>query len=153
MKKIAIKYGFLMFAGFTLFFLLMHLLGHSRNFNLRIFNGVIHIGLITLAIKEYRKANPDNISNYLSGVALGMYASLIGVVGFTIFMAFYLIGDADFMHYIQNAVPIGEYLNPITASLYILVEGVAVGLIGSYLVTRLVDMNLAKDGTWGPYHK
>ena len=153
MKKIAIKYGLLMFAGFTAFFLIMHLLGQSQNYNLRIFNGVIHIGLITLAIREYRKTNPEGLSNYISGVAMGMYASLIGVLGFVIFMVLYLSGDTAFMAYIQASFPIGEYLNPITASLFILVEGVAVSLIGSYIVTRIVDMNMAGDEAWERYRR
>lgn len=81
MKKIAIKYGVLMLVGFIAFFLIMHVLGHSLNYNLRAFNGVIHIGLIALAIREYRKTHPESLSNYISGVAMGMYASLIGVLG------------------------------------------------------------------------
>lgn len=153
MKKIAIKYGALMFAGFTGFFLAMHLLGQSQNYNLRIFNGIIHIGLIALAIREYRKANPETLANYVSGVAMGMYASLIGVVGFVIFMVLYLIGDNEFLAYIQASVPIGEYITPITASLFILVEGVAVSLIGSYIVTRIIDMNMAGDEAWERYRR
>ena len=153
MKKIAIKYGLLMLAGFTAFFLIMHLLGHSQNYNLRIFNGIIHIGLIALAIREYRKAEPESLSNYLSGVAMGIYASLIGVVGFTIFMVLYLSADPVLMAAIQASIPIGEYFNPITASLFILVEGVAVSLIGSYIVTRIIDMNMAGDKAWERFRR
>lgn len=153
MRKIAIKYGLLMFAGFTFFFLIMHLLGQSQNYILRVFNGVIHLGLITFAIREYRKQNPDGISNHLSGVAMGIYTSVIGVVGFIIFMVLFLSGNTAFMASMKATLPLGEYLNPITASLYILVEGTAVSVIGSYILTRLVDMNLTEKGEWSPFQK
>ena len=109
--------------------------------------------MITLAIREYRKAHPEGLSNYLSGVAMGMYSSLIGVVGFVIFMVLYLSGDSELMAHIQANTPVGDYLNPITASLFILVEGVAVSLIGSYIVTRIVDMNMASDEAWERYRR
>ncbi len=153
MKKIAIKYGLFMLAGFTAFFLIMHLVGQSQNYNLRVFNGVIHIGLITMAIREYRKKHPETYSNYVSGVAMGIYASLIGVLGFTVFMVLYLSGDTEFMNYIKDSMPIGQYLNPITASLFILVEGVAVSLIGSYIVTRIIDMQGADKEAWENYRR
>ncbi|HMQ63354.1 MAG TPA: DUF4199 domain-containing protein [Flavilitoribacter sp.] len=143
MKKIAIKYGLWMFAGFVAFFLTMHLLGLSHRYFFRIFNGVFHIAAIYYAIREYRKQNEDSINNYVSGVAMGVYTSAVGVLGFTIFMLLYLAFDTGFMEHLRAAMPIGEYLNPITASLFILTEGIVVSLIGSYLVTRVIDMNLA----------
>ncbi len=153
MKKIAIKYGLFMLVGFIAFFLIMHVLGHSMNYNLRIFNGVIHIGLIALAIREYRQTHPESLSNYISGVAMGMYASVIGVLGFTIFMGFYLLGDEALLSHIQASIPIGDYITPFTASLFIVVEGIAVSLIGSYIVTRIIDMRMAKDEAWERYRR
>jgi uncharacterized membrane-anchored protein YitT (DUF2179 family) len=38
----------------------------------------------------------------------------------------------------------GDYITPITASVFILVEGLAISLIGSYVLTRVIDMNLAR---------
>ena len=143
MQKIALRYGLWMFAGFTVFFLLMHLFGLSQNYNLRIFNGVIHLSLIYLAIRDYRHTHEDSVNNYVSGVAMGMYASVIGVIGFTIFMLLYLIGDANFMQALRETNPLGEYLTPITASLFILMEGIAISLIGSYIITRVIDMRLS----------
>lgn len=34
------------------------------------------------------------------------------------------------------------------ASLFILVEGTAVSLIGACLATRIIEMNLAENGEW-----
>lgn len=144
MKKIALRYGLWMLVGFTAFFLIAHLMGFSEKYNLRILNGVIHISLIFMAIRDYRLQHKESVNNYVSGVAMGMYASLIGVLGFTIFMLLYFVANPDFLQALREVNPLGEYLTPITASLFILVEGVAISLIGSYIVTRMIDMNFSR---------
>lgn len=142
MRKIALKYGLWMLTGFIAFFLLMHLFGLSQNYNLRMLNGVIHLGIITMAIRDFRQLHKNTIDNYVSGVAMGMYASLVGVVGFTIFMILFLALSPGFMEVIKASMPMGDYLNPVTTSLFILVEGTAISLIGSYIITRVIDMNM-----------
>ena len=140
MKTIAVRYGLMMLAGFIIFFLFMHLLGLSTNFHLRVFNGVIHLGVIYLAIREFTSTSGTPRSNYLDEVAVGMYTSFFGVVGFTIFMTLFLSFNPYFLSEVQAAAPnIGEYLTPFTTSLYIFVEGIVVSLIGSYVIARVVD--------------
>ncbi len=139
MKRIAIWYGLIMFAGFALFFLLMDVVGLSDNYNLRIFNSLIHLGMIYLAVQSYRNLRPERVGNYISGVATGMYSSIIGVVGFSIFMLLYLTASPELMMQIKADFPIGKYLNPFTTTLFIFVEGIAVSLIGSYIITRVID--------------
>lgn len=145
MKQIAIKYGVWMFSGFTLFFLAMHFLGLSQNYDLRIFNAVIHMFLIYLAIKEFfgTKANTGDI-NYISGVSVGMVTSMVGVVMFTIFMTLFLTASPDFMAKIQKDFAFGEHLSPFSASVFIFVEGVATSLIGSYIITRIIESKWVK---------
>ena len=136
-----------MLAGFVGFFSLMNLLGVATNPGLRIFNGAIHLGMIYLAIRQYRNEFPETIDNYLSGVALGMYTSMIGVVGFVVFMMFYFIFNPGFLQAIglhTGIGQLGDYLTPLTASLFILAEGIAVSLIGSYIVMRVVNMQLVE---------
>lgn len=144
MRSIAFRYGLMMFAGFTVFFLLMHVMSLSQHYYLRAFNGIIHLSFIFLAIKAFQKESPPGTFNYLSGVAMGMFASVIGVVGFTIFMLLFLIGNPGFMLDLKESLPIGEYLNPVTASLMITMEGIAVSVISSYIITRVIDMSMAK---------
>ncbi len=151
MKKIALKYGLWMLAGFIGFFSLMNLFGLATNPGWRIFNGFIHLAVIYLAIRQYRREVPESIDNYLSGVAMGMYTSMIGVVGFVLFMVFFFIFNPEFLEAIQRNTEIGQlgdYLTPITASIFILAEGIAVSLIGSYIVMRVVNMQLLE--TEGP---
>ena len=69
-----------------------------------------------------------------------MLTSLVGVIPFTIFMAILLAYNPAFLANIQSQSPIGEYFTPVTASLFILVEGVAISLILSYLMVRLLEI-------------
>jgi len=144
MKKIALQYGLWMLAGFTVFFLIMHLLGLSHNYNLRILNGIIHLGVIYFAIKAFRSKYPDTVNNFLSGTAIGMFVSAVGVTGFTVFMILFLSFNPGFLQELRETIPMGDYLTPITSSLFIFMEGIVISLIGSYILTRVIDMNLAR---------
>ena len=139
------RYGFMMLGGFIAFFLLMHLLGLSTQFWLRIFNGVIHISCIYLAILAYQGIKESADYNYLAEVAMGMYTSLFGVVGFTLFMTLFMSFDHAFLKEVQAANPhISMYLTPFTASLFIFVEGITISLIGSYVIARMIEMGRVK---------
>jgi len=128
-----------MAAGFILYFLIMQSLGFGGNYYFRIFNAVIHLTLITWAIKAFKDEYPDKF-NYLSGVSAGILTSLIGVVPFALFMLIFLYITPDFMEGIRSeAENIGSYLTPFTASLIVLLEGIAVSVLASYVIMRIVD--------------
>lgn len=140
MKQIALRYGAWMFLGFTVFFLVMHLLQWSHNYYLRIFNGVIHAASLWLALRAWMNENPEQRhDDYPSGVALGLMTSLVAVIPFTIFMAIFLAYNPGFMASIQNQTPLGAYFTPVTASVFILMEGIAAGVIGSYIILRIQE--------------
>lgn len=144
MRKIAIRYGLWMFLGFTVFFFVMHFFGFSQRYDLRIFNGVIHLSLMYLAIREYRNSNEESVNNYVSGVAMGMYTSVIGVLPFTIVMFLYLVLNPDFMANVTDNADLQRFITPLTASLFIFTEGIAVSLIGSYIETRIIDASISR---------
>jgi len=143
MLKIAIKFGLILAFSLTLFFLIMHFLNLSQNYNLRLFNGVIHLSVIYFAMKAGLASGVISGENYVNSVFLGMLSGFIGVAIFAFFQMLFLNFDTVFMAQIKEATRIGEYLNPYTASLFILVEGVAVSLIGSYIVARVIEMNMS----------
>lgn len=145
MKKIALKFGTWMLFGFVAFFLIMHLLDLSQNYWLRVFNGVIHLSIIYAAVRSYRVSHPESLKNPVSGVALGMYTSLIGVVGFAIFMLLFMVYSPNFLDNLQSNFELGKYLNPITATIFLLAEGIAISLIGSYILTRIIDMRMLNE--------
>lgn len=140
MRKIAIQFGLWMFFGFTALFLVMDLIGLSDQTYLRSLNGIIHIGLIWGAIRKYRQWRPESTGNYLSGVAVGIWASAIGVIGFVLFLTLFFAFDPAFLESVQHTIILKKYLTPVTAPLFILAEGLAISLIGSYIVVRLVDI-------------
>ena len=145
MLKIAIKFGIILALGLVVFFLTMHFLDLSQNYNLRIFNGVIHLSVIYFAMRAGLASGVISGENYINSVFLGMLSSFIGVALFAFFQLLFLTFDTAFMNQIKESVSIGEYLNPYTASLLILVEGVAVSLIGSYLIARIIEMRMPKS--------
>jgi hypothetical protein len=146
MYTIAIKMGLGMLAGFICFFIPMTLLGLGDRSELRVFNGFIHIYFIYQAIKTYRQLYPQDKNNYILCAAQGIMASLIGIIGFTVFMILYLsFINPSLMDSIQAANPtLSAYLNPFSASLFILTEGVVVSLMGSYLITRILMYQTVK---------
>ncbi len=145
MRAISIKMGLLMLAGFVSFFLLMYFLGLGHRIELRVFNGVIHLYFLNRAIRAYYDLHPENIGNYMSGLAQGMGASVIGVVGFTLFMTIFLSFSPTLMDTIRQNSQMGAYLYPFTASLFILAEGLVISLIGSYILTRVMGLSPNKN--------
>ncbi len=140
MKRIGLKYGAMMLGSFIGFFLIMYGLGQADSINLRIFNGVFHFGFLYLAIREYRKTYPNSVHNYVSGAVTGLYVSVPAVTLFTIFMAIFMAANSSFMDAVNARIPYDRmYINPLTASMFIFVEGTAIGLIGSYILSRIVD--------------
>ena len=95
MRAISIKMGLWMLMGFVGFFLLAYLLGFGDRSELRVFNGVIHIYCLYLALQSYQALHPESVSNYMSGVALSLMTSVIGVIGFTLFMTIFLNLNPD----------------------------------------------------------
>lgn len=140
MKHIALRYGLWMFLGFTGFFLIMHLLNLSQNYYLRVFNGAIHVGFLWMALRAWYREQHGPSDDYTSGVVMGMVTSLAGVLPFTIFMVLFLAYNPSFLTNIQTQSPIGQYFTPVTASLFILVEGIAMSLILSYIMVRLLEI-------------
>lgn len=144
MRSISIKIGLWMLAGFISFFLLMFVMGLGHRSGLRVFNGIIHVYCLYRAIKAYYALHPENMGNYMMGVGQGMGVSIIGVGGFTVFMTIFLALNPALMNIIRTNSQMGAYLHPFTASLFILTEGLVVSLIGSYILTRVLEINAKK---------
>jgi hypothetical protein len=136
MRIISIKVGISMLFGFIATFGVVYILGFAQYTELRILNGFVHLSCLYIAIRAYYKVDPQNVRNYMLGVMQGMGASVIGVVGYAIFMAIFMKIDAPLMNTIKENSPIGIYLNPISITLFVLVEGLGISLIGSYILTR-----------------
>ena len=145
MHAISIKMGLWMLAGFISFFLLMYSVGLGHRIELHIVNSIIQVFCLYRAIKLYYTLHPENINNYLLGVAQGMWATLIGVGGFAVFMILFLSMNSGLMDSIRQNSSMGEYLNPFSANLFIMAEGLVISLIVSYIVTRIVGLTIKSD--------
>ncbi len=146
MKPIAYRYGLWMFLGLTGFFLLMHWLQLSGKVYISVFNGVIHLVLLWLALRAWTRVHQDGTSLITSGVAVGMFTSFIGVIPFAIFMALFFEFNPEVLAVIKLQTSLGEYLNPITACFFIVVEAIVMSLIGSYIILRILDAMRERAG-------
>lgn len=152
MKSIALKYGSYFFVGLVAIFMVSYFTGVAANYQLRLVNGLLHPIILYYGIKQLRIEQPNTHQNYVSGVAQGIYVGAVGTLLFSIFMIVFLSFDPALMAELQAAIGWGDFLTPIMAGVFVFMEGVAVSLIGSYLLTRYVDMRLEqKAGAGRPY--
>jgi hypothetical protein len=142
MRSISIQFGFLMLAGFIAIFYVIYMLGYAQHTELRVINAIVHLSCMYLAIKAYYKTDPANVENYMLGVAQGIEASIIGVIGYAVFIVVFMKIDPRLMNLIKQDSPMAIYLNPYTITLAILAEGLMVSLIGSYILTRIYGYTL-----------
>lgn len=131
-EKIAFKYGILMAASLTAFFLLMKLIGWAEILELRILNIFILAYFLWMALKDYLHKHQDNIT-YFKGFGLGILTGAFGALFFSLFIFIYIsLLDPDFLDYIKTHQAFGEYLNPYLISVTIFLEGTASGFLVSY---------------------
>lgn len=144
-NKIVFRYGAYLFAGLMAYYLLMQLFGLDTRYDFRILNAVIQAGILYGAIRAYAHAKPEDF-NYLSGTVIGVNTSVVGIIPFAIFQMFNLHFSPDLLASIQESAPvIGPYVNPFSGGLIVFMEGLAVGLIISYIAMRVVDLQLHKS--------
>lgn len=143
-SNIATKYGLILFGSLALFFGIMWAIGQAGNTWLRMFNGLIHLAVLYFAISAYRKKYPQSVGNYLSGVGLGMYLSVIGSLLFALLIGVVVALDTDLATAINNEIPYAFNVLPLSAGLFVMMEGIVAGLIGSYIVVRIVNAKILK---------
>lgn len=134
-----------MLGSFIVFFLVVNAMGLIQSTGLRLFNVVIQLFFMYYVIKLHYKLYPAEVGNYLAGVARGMETSAVGIGGFAIFTGIFLYANPTVMNILIQNSQMGAYLNPFTIGLYIVAEGVIVGLIGSYVITRVLDIIITKQ--------
>ena len=145
MYAISIRMGLWMMLASIAFFLLMYTIGLGYRNELHAFVALFQLVFLYLAIRAYYRLHPDNIGNYMQGVLQGMGASIIGVGGFALFMTAFLLLEPTLMNTIREKAHLGKYLNPFTDSLIILSIGLVIGLVGSYILTRMFNDKVVPD--------
>ncbi|NJC26058.1 hypothetical protein [Neolewinella antarctica] len=152
MNKDLLRYAAYFAASLTVIFLVAYVLGLADNYYLRFTNGIAHMTVLYYAIKQLRLRDPSTINNYVSGVARGLSVGAAGSLAFSIFLLLFLLADPELVNQIQVATNLGDVLTPYAMALITLGEGIAVSLIGSYLLVRYVDARLESKSSKNLYH-
>ncbi|MES2627351.1 MAG: hypothetical protein V4616_00150 [Bacteroidota bacterium] len=132
---LGVRYGLYTAAALIGYFLLMQLVGLAYILELRLFNLLIVIGGIVLALDRYRSVTNEHME-YLTGYGIGSSLTVVAVGIFTLFLGFYLSFDHAFMQHIKDTALMGSYLDPSTAAFAVLGEGLSSGVIGSFALMQ-----------------
>jgi hypothetical protein len=129
----ALRFGIFTALGLIALFILMKVLGLLHIVELRSLNLFILIGGIVLSLKSFRKALPASFT-YFKGLGLGALTSIFACCFFGLFVFVYVsFLDTAFMETIRNEEPMGRFLNPYIISVVIAVEGIASGLLVTFV--------------------
>lgn len=135
-EESALKFGILMALALTAFFFFMKAIGLVEILELRGLNIIILFSFALLAIKNYKNKHNFQVT-YFKGFGIGILTSMIGALLFSVFIFFYVNTlQPDFMTYIKNNEPFGQYLNPYLVAVTIFFEGTASGFLASYAIMQ-----------------
>jgi hypothetical protein len=143
------KYGLLLFALFTGFFLLMRAAGLAHVYWLRSLNVVWLLLGVFAAVKAYKKAYAVNVfDNFFDYFSVAMRTAFIGIGLFSIALAIYLdLLDPAFMAELQEYESFGGLVSPVSASALIFIEGMASAFICSYISIQLLKTRMVEKPT------
>ncbi len=140
-----IKYSFFVAIALIVYFLIMSLVGFLTDFHLRYLNFFILLAGIYFAKKRYIEAKKGQLE-YLEGLLLGSFISAGAGLIFGMFVFFYLSYlNIDFMNYLREHAPFGDYLTPASAAFVIMMEAAASGAIISFIFMQLWKKKLPQQ--------
>jgi len=125
-----VKYGLATAIALVAYFLILHSVGLSEKIELRMFNFLILLTGIILAIKAAKKKEVD--FEYLRGFGVGFYVTVVATVPFAIFIFGFLELNEPIMTHIINNAPFGHFLSPWACGAVVLFEGLSSGVIITY---------------------
>lgn len=129
------RYGIYTALALIGYFVLMQIIGLAYILELRIFNLLIVIAGIVMAIDKYRAVTNEHME-YLTGYGIGSSTTIVAVFIFSLFLGFYLSFDHAFMQHIRTTGLMGHYLDPATAAFAVFGEGIASGVIASFALMQ-----------------
>lgn len=128
-------------AGLITYFVLMNALNLSKIVELRFFNFVIIFGGIYYLLKTFR-INQGGKIEYVFGLGIGAFTSLLTSVFFAGFIYFYLTYfDQAFMDYLITQ---RSGLTPVNAAFVIIVEGTTSGACISLALMQYYQRKVSK---------
>lgn len=138
-EKTAEKFGLLTALGLVALFFIMKFLGVVHIVELRALNFFVLATGVVMALRSFSREKHQSFS-YLKGLGLGVLTAIIASVSFALFVFIYTnFLDPAFMQSIIDNEPFGLYLNPYIAAVAVAVEGIASGLILSFIAMNYMD--------------
>jgi hypothetical protein len=138
-EKTAEKYGLFTAIGLIVLFFIMKLVGIVHIIELRALNIFVLAAGVIVALRYFSKVKHKSFT-YLKGLGLGVLTCIIASVLFGLFVFVYTnFIDPPFMQEIVENEPFGQYLNPYIAGVAVVVEGIASGLILTFIVMNYMD--------------
>lgn len=139
--SIGFKYGLLSFAACVAYFLIMRALNLIQIPEFRYLNYAILMGGIALALNEVRHSIHKHRVNYLPGLGIGLWVSLVCALFFGVFLAIYSSIDKDFVARIKPNLPFQDYVNPGMLAFVSAGEMIVSGVIITFVVMQFFKRN------------
>ena len=131
--------GLLTFLSLMIYFLIMRSIGLHELFALRDINFIFLTGGIFFGLYLYGKESKSKI-DYLTGIKIGTYITLIAIIPFSILIYSYLATDIVFMNLLTTHIKASEFLsipdqfiNPLSAAGIIFLEGLFSGILLTFI--------------------
>jgi hypothetical protein len=141
-RGIGFKYGILSAIAFIAYFLIMRAINLAQQTELRHLNYVFLAGGIFLALNEIRHKIHTHRINYLPGIGVGLWASVVSSVIFGIFMVVYTGAiEPGFLERIKPSIPASIHLNAGMVGFVAFGETMVWGVIISFVLMQLFKRN------------
>ncbi len=138
-EKTAEKYGLLTAIGLIILFFIMKLLGIVHIIELRVLNFFVLAAGVVMALRYFSSTKPESFT-YFKGLGLGVLTGIVAALIFGLFVFIYTnFIDPAFMQSMVENEPFGQYLNPYIAAVAVTVEGIASGLILSFITMNYLE--------------
>jgi hypothetical protein len=105
---------------------------------LRLLNLGIQTTGIYFAYRQFKRTHKGSL-NYFRALSVGFMTSLIGTSTFVLFLFILFQMDQQLFQSVIRDEPLRPYLTPYTATFAVWNEGIISGLIGTFVLTNVMD--------------
>ncbi|MFN0189876.1 MAG: hypothetical protein ACKVQV_14335 [Bacteroidia bacterium] len=143
-QQLGIKVGLVICALYIGFFLLMKALNLGHISELRYINFLILILGLIYVFNYFKR--PGYKIEYLSGMGLGFITSTVSLMPFAFFLYLYFSYiDPDLLIKIKSGSTLmSSYLTPLASAIGVAIEGIAYGVIVSFIIMQYYKSSLTK---------
>lgn len=135
--RIPLSYGLRIALGLIMYFLVMYLIGLGHHVELRLFNLLILVAGVYLALKKFRETHDDQL-NYFRALVTGVSTAATGALLFAAFLFLFMTLDEGLMASIRENEPMGRFMNPYIASSIVAIEGFFSGFLVTFVLINFV---------------